>query len=548
MKHEKISLKWKIFAYLLALTAVILVVLWLLQTVYLESMYKHIKERDLSEAVSQLEESVNDADAGEQIAQIAEENELCLAIVNRQGDVLYWEQFIPVSPIANLTAEQFQMYYEEVKSEGGSIEFSSNDEWKKNKDMEMDSDISDGNDREYLDKVIDGKILPDRKEIQPQPPDSGEGANIMPPVSEGAVDKSFDMRRGEKERPIEEHLLQYMRGGQESMVNAKILDVQGEECLMLATVKLTPVEATVNTLRVQLVYISAIVVVLALLLAFLISRTVSKSIIKVNASAQELAKGNFDVNFDGRDYKEIGELSDTLNFAAIELAKSENLQRELLANVSHDLRTPLTMIIAYAEVMRDLPGENTPENVQVVIEEAQRLTNLVNDMLDISKLQAGVLQMEKRIYDLTESIEGVMERFGKLKEQEQYQIQFLYQEHVTVCADEFKIFQVMYNLINNAINYTGEDKKVTVEQIVQNGMVRMEVRDTGMGIPGEELNNVWERYYKVDKVHKRAIQGTGLGLSICKNILKAHQARFGVDSELGRGSTFWFELEAVDEQ
>ena len=105
-----------------------------------------------------------------------------------------------------------------------------------------------------------------------------------------------------------------------------------------------------------------------------------------------MAKGNFDVRFEGKDYREAAELSDTLNATAAELGKNERLRRELIANVSHDLRTPLTMIIAYAEVMRDLPGENTPENVQVVIDEAGRLTNLVNDMLDISKLEAGVME------------------------------------------------------------------------------------------------------------------------------------------------------------
>ena len=112
-----------------------------------------------------------------------------------------------------------------------------------------------------------------------------------------------------------------------------------------------------------------------------------------------------------------------------------------------------------------------------------------------------------------------------------------------VFADEYKIFQVLYNLINNAVNYTGEDKKVIVRQLTKKDKVRIEVRDSGAGIPKEELANVWERYYKVDKVHKRAVQGTGLGLSICKNILQMHGAEYGVTSGDGKGSTFWFELE-----
>ena len=200
------------------------------------------------------------------------------------------------------------------------------------------------------------------------------------------------------------------------------------------------------------------------------------------------------------------------------------------------------MIIAYAEVMRDLPGENTPENVQVVIDEAARLTNLVNDMLDMSKLQAGVMVKNAEIYNLTESIETVLERYNKLKEQEGYVIEFDYDRKVYVDADEYKIFQVIYNLINNAINYTGTDKTVRVRQKVVEDRVRIEVEDSGEGIAKEDLPYVWDRYYKVDKTHKRSVMGTGLGLSIVKNILELHDAAYGVWSEEGKGSIFWFEL------
>ena len=281
---------------------------------------------------------------------------------------------------------------------------------------------------------------------------------------------------------------------------------------------------------------------LALVLALAISFRVSKPIVKINNAAKKMAKGDYGVKFEGNGYLEVAELSKTLNNTAIELGKAEKLQRELLANVSHDLRTPLTMITAYSEVMRDIPGENTPENVQVIIDEARRLTTLVNDLLDISKLQAGVTSFEMKRYNLTESIQAVIERIRKLMENEGYVIEFIHDEIVYVNADEYKIYQVLYNLINNAIAYTGEDKKITVIQKKVGSIVRIEVVDTGQGIAPEELKNVWDRYYKVDKNHKRAVTGTGLGLSIVKNILTGHNARFGVNSKVSEGSTFWFEL------
>ena len=153
-----------------------------------------------------------------------------------------------------------------------------------------------------------------------------------------------------------------------------------------------------------------------------------------------------------------------------------------------------------------------------------------------------MLEKDTSIYNLTESIQSVFERYNKLKEQDGYIIEFQYDKEVMVEADEFKIFQVLYNLVNNAINYTGVDKRVLVRQIIKGDVVRIEVTDTGEGIAEEDLSYVWDRYYKVDKTHKRAVMGTGLGLSIVKNILILHEAAYGVESKLGEGSTFWFEL------
>ncbi len=314
----------------------------------------------------------------------------------------------------------------------------------------------------------------------------------------------------------------------------------GNEVFVLIGTMISPVDATVETLRTQLVCISIIMVLFCVVLAFLISRNISKPIVKINRSAKELARGNYQVRFEEGGYREVAELGATLNYAAKELSTVENLRKELIANVSHDLRTPLTMITAYSEIMRDLPGENTSENVQVIIDEATRLTALVNDMLDLSKIQAGSDSLSIKEFNLTESINTILMRYAKLIENDGYHIDFDYEDDVFVEADEMKMSQVIYNLINNAINYTGADKRVIIRQTVKKGLVTISITDTGKGIAEEELPYIWDRYYKVDKSHKRSTVGTGLGLSIVKGILEMHHAEYGVTSKLGKGSTFYF--------
>lgn len=305
---------------------------------------------------------------------------------------------------------------------------------------------------------------------------------------------------------------------------------------------ITPFNSVVDTLRNQLIIISAILIALSVVLSIIVSNLITRPIIKTNKAAKELAKQHYDVKFESDGYLEIRELNDTLNFAARELTKVEKLRKDLIANISHDLRTPLTMITGYGEVIRDLPGENTPENIQIIIDEATRLNELVTDLLDISKLQSGAMQLVRTDFSLTKCIEEIFNRYTKLIEQNHYNIVFNYKEDVIINADDVKIKQVIYNLINNAINYVGDDKTVIVTQIADKNFVRVEVTDHGVGIDPDKLEYIWDRYYKVDKAHKSAVIGTGLGLSIVKNILELHNARFGVKSKLGAGSTFWFEL------
>lgn len=514
MKHEKISIKWRIFSYLLAFTAILLIILWLLQICYLDIFYKMIKtgeaERTTDAAISVLQSEAEEDIIEEEIDKLASEHNMAIMVTDLDGNICYDAEYIANSRLNTMPVEEIKRCLEKAVSDGGSTKI------------------------EFLGSV--NKTFPNMMQI-PDP------QKLPEELQELLGDEFSDEKKPQLD---EKHREQFMQNrGQdliESVIYIHIVNAENQNYILMVNTQLTPVDATVQTLRVELIWITIMMVVLSLIIALLISRQISKSFIKINDSAKEMAKGNFDVVFEGNDYREVAELSATLNATALELYKNEKFRRELIANVSHDLRTPLTMIIAYAEVMRDLPGENSPENVQVVIDEAQRLTNLVNDMLDISKLQAGVMQMNVSEYNLTESIESVFGRYNKLKEQEGYNISFEYDKKVIIEADEYKIFQVIYNLVNNAINYAGENKTVLVRQNILEDKVRIEVVDNGEGIASENIKYVWDRYYKVDKTHKRAVMGTGLGLSIVKNILELHGAAYGVESEIGKGSTFWFEL------
>mgnify|MGYP000862256391 CR=1 FL=1 len=305
----------------------------------------------------------------------------------------------------------------------------------------------------------------------------------------------------------------------------------------------TPVEATVSTLQLQLYIITGIMILLATLLAFIISKRIAHPIAQINCSAKALARGDYDTKFRGRGFLEIKELSDTLNTAATELSKVERMRRELLANISHDLRTPLALIYSYAEMMHDFPDEVTPKQSQTIMDEVKRLTSLVNDILDISSLETGRAKLNKTRYNLTESLRKTIGRISQLAKNDGYRLDFEYTEDVYVLADEVKIAQAFYNLLLNAITYSGNDRRVLVRQSIKGNKVRIEVIDHGEGIKKSDLPYIWERYHKVDQKHKRPIMGTGLGLSIVKKAINMHNGEYGVESEVGKGSIFWFQLE-----
>lgn len=306
-----------------------------------------------------------------------------------------------------------------------------------------------------------------------------------------------------------------------------------------------PIESTISVMTDQLLIATVVCLVLSVVVSYFISNRITKPITEFSRVAKKLGAGDYTVRFKGNGYTEIENLAETLNYATVEIGKTEQMRRDFLANVSHDLRTPLTMVKAYAEMIRDISGTDEVkrnQHSQVIIDEADRLTGLVNDILNLSKLQSGTETLELGEVDLRALVKTVIERFDVYATRDGYVFDFSADGACTAVGDSKRLEQVMYNLVGNAVSHTGDSKTVRITVTGTDENVRVSVRDFGSGIAPEELDKVWERYYRAGQ-NKRNVVGSGLGLSIVKSILSLHDATYGVSSNLGEGTEFWFELQ-----
>ena len=339
------------------------------------------------------------------------------------------------------------------------------------------------------------------------------------------------------------------RDGSKTTFNyAECVRLRGEEsCKLLVRYPVTHIAEAINQIKIYVLIVSLAAFLIAFFISYSLANKLSGPVRNISGTAKKLAAGDYDVQFNSVEYAEIATLSDTLNYMKDEIKKSDQFQKELLANVSHDLKTPLTMIKAYASMIQEISGddpEKREKHLQVIIDEADRLTGLVNDILSTSKITAGLDQLNKKVFNLTELLYGVINKFSYLQETQGYNIMVDVESNLYTLADEEQIYQVIYNLVSNAVNYTGEDKTVFVSLKfdAEERRIKFAVRDTGKGIAEDELAHIWDRYYRSKDSHLRPVKGTGLGLNIVKVILQKHAFNFGVNTKEEEGSTFYVDF------
>lgn len=496
------SVRGKIYITFILFTLIAIGLLWLFQFVFLDQIYRAIKMGHLDRGADAIIAEVGQEDLFEASEAISERYDFsALLVYPDTGSIQKLTEgdrpgmWLQNSVLFSLTLEDCLELIENAEAAGGS----------------------------YLQSV---RYVTDSGGKRPSFPDGQwEESNTPRPPAE------------ESPRFHEEEDLQ-------SVIYTVLFETEeGATAALLIHTTITPLSAARETLFYILLTVSVVLLILSVLLAAVISRTVVRPIVEINRGARRLAQGDYGYRFpEERSYREARELAATLNYTSEELSKVEDLRRELIANISHDLRTPLTLISGYSEVMRDLPGEITPENLQTIIDESARLTSLVNDLLEISKIQSGNLTPMMAPFSLSEMLRECVTTYQTLATCRGYHFTLQLDGEAEVVGDRAMIVRALNNLINNALTYTGEDRQVVIRQTVHGERVRIEVTDTGAGIPKEKLHDIWDRYYKVDAEHKRSAVGTGLGLSIVKSIVSLHGGSYGVRSSNGYGSTFWFEL------
>lgn len=334
-------------------------------------------------------------------------------------------------------------------------------------------------------------------------------------------------------------ILETENGGRQMVVG--MLSADGSYGVMVSSV-LTRVDEAGLVMDQLLTPLALVMSIVALLLALFFSAWFTHPISQLSVAARQMAGGNYQIRVKSNRKDELGTLANEFNHMADEVQRSAQLQRDLLANVSHDLRTPLTLIKGYAETVRDLTGDNPQrrtDQLNIIVDETDRLSALVNSVMDLTKVSSGAEKPVPVTFDMAQLCAEVADRYEALCQQNGWTLKIEADTPCQTTADPAMMERALHNLLGNATHHLGEDKTFILRCIPLEGGCRVEVEDHGPGITAQDLPYIFDRYYRSRSDAGKV--GTGLGLTITKAILQGHGFHFGVNSTLGKGTTFWFD-------
>ncbi len=321
---------------------------------------------------------------------------------------------------------------------------------------------------------------------------------------------------------------------------------EGQREILMVAKNTVSEEERIQRLVTLMLGVLAITLALAFVLCWFVTKSFLKPIENITDKATALLRDDYSVHFSEDSYTELNKLSRTLNMAVDSMANYEQMRRDMIANVSHDMRTPLTMIKAYAEMIQTISGDDPVKrnhHLDVIIQQADKLSDFVNKSLDLAVMQADertfnfeVFSLDQFVWEMISQIEGMDE--GK------HAFCVYADPGCYVRADKSGIDEIITNLVSNAMKYGGDRIEIYVQRF--RDKVRLAVVDYGEGIPRDKLGMIWNKYYRINP-HGEDASSAGVGLSIVKEIADSHHLMYGVESDVGKGVQIWFEFPLVKE-
>jgi signal transduction histidine kinase len=296
----------------------------------------------------------------------------------------------------------------------------------------------------------------------------------------------------------------------------------------------------------QFLIAGAVAAVIALVMARWLARGLTQPLRDMAAASRRMEMGDYGVRVETRRRDEVGQLAVAFNRMSGELENLERLRRDLVANVSHELKTPITAIRAHLENLADGVEQPDPETLQIMLAQTERLGRLVEQLLDLSRLDSGEIPLHRQSVELGPLVTQVVSEIEVARADKVVAIRpRIPSDLPALDADPERVHQVLFNLVDNAVRFTPGGGEVTISAHRHNGSVEITVADTGVGIRPEHLPLLFERFYRVDTARSRGDGGTGIGLAIARSVVEAHGGHIHAKSEPGQGSAFTFDIPAV---
>ena len=483
MKRPK-SFQTKLWLYFVLFTAIIFLMLWLLQIVFLQSFYNQMLINNTKRAAQQVAAAAASENPSAAIDALTRENSLLVFITDTDGNV--------------------QLVSDEYKSTHG----------RKHGATEDEGNMPQNEKQQPKETHKNYRSLPDNFDIFLQ--------NLS--VSEnGVTEFSNDTI--------------YVYG---TYVDFSCSETKS---VLYVSVALDAVGSTVTIIGIQLAIVTAFSLAAGFVLAWFLARRFSKPVSQLSRKANQLGEDSYSKEFDKGFCKELDGLSDTLDRTSDKFRQTKTFQNELLANVSHDLRTPLTMIKGYAEEVDEYSWQDEAQrhaDIAVILREADRLTALVNEILEYSELRSQEGAQSFSHIDFSAIVNKVADNFESLYSRDGYAMEREIERNLYVSGNASQLERAVVNLIDNAIRHTGKGKKVRVSLEDENGRAILRVTDYGKGIPPEQQEAIWDRYVTSRQRDGKGV--SGLGLAIVRQIVLLHKGQCSVMSRENEGSTFMISL------